>query len=148
MQSQGTGTGGEVPPPPPGALPEAAATSAEAMAATLAATPPVAMSQTAAAVASGPPLGGVPPPTLSDCILCDHSQVLTLFNHFFQAAQTGNPLVMDMCVCALALEMRLHSQVRSTRLCAARASVPTACPSLVRSHRTTLGAHNRLAWAH
>lgn len=33
MQSQGTGTGGEVPPPPPGALPEAAATSAEAMAA-------------------------------------------------------------------------------------------------------------------
>ena len=45
---------------------------------TLAATPPVAMSQTAAAVASGPPLGGVPPPTLSDCILCDHSQARLL----------------------------------------------------------------------
>lgn len=27
-----------------------------------------------------------------------------------QAAQTGNALAMDMCVCALALELRLHSQ--------------------------------------
>ncbi|KAL4420251.1 hypothetical protein ABPG77_003430 [Micractinium sp. CCAP 211/92] len=94
-------------------MPEAAATSVEALAQTLAATPPVAMSQTAASVAAGPPLGAVPPPTLTDCILCDHSEVLTLFNHFFQAAQAGNALAMDMCVCALALAMRLHSQAEN-----------------------------------
>ncbi|KAL4428340.1 hypothetical protein ABPG75_002429 [Micractinium tetrahymenae] len=112
MQVQGS-EAAEVPPPPLGALPEAAATAAEALAATLAATPPATMSQSAAAVAAGPPLGALPPPSLTDCILCDHSQTLTLFNHFFQAAQTGNALVMDMCVCALALDMRLHSQAEN-----------------------------------
>jgi len=42
------------------------------------------MAQTAAAVAVSPPMGALPPPTLTDCILCDHSNTLTIFSHFFQ----------------------------------------------------------------
>jgi hypothetical protein len=42
------------------------------------------MAQTAAAVAVLPPMGALQPPTVIDCILCDHGNTLTLFNHFFQ----------------------------------------------------------------
>jgi hypothetical protein len=127
----------------------------------LAGTTPGTMAQTAAAVAVLPPMGAVQPPTVIDCILCDHGNTLTLFNHFFQAgggrcclawpfpcgsewaeggpcqpvgsaaacgagsgsgsrhchpslllqaAEAGNAGVMDMCACALALDLRLHSQ--------------------------------------
>jgi hypothetical protein len=66
----------------------------------LAATPPFAMAQTAATVAASPPLGALPPPTLIDMVLCDHSNTLTLFSYFFQAGSSrGNYFPGAGCHC-------------------------------------------------
>lgn len=47
---------------------------------------------------------------MQDCVLCDHANVLTLFNRFFQAAEAGALDTMKMVLNALAIDLRLHSQ--------------------------------------
>ncbi|GAB4816328.1 hypothetical protein N2152v2_003374 [Parachlorella kessleri] len=73
-------------------------------------TQPITFAGAAATVAASPSVGVVADPTLTDIILCDHSSTLTLFNHFFQAAQAGATNIMEMVLGALALDLRLHSQ--------------------------------------
>lgn len=78
--------------------------------ATLQGTPSSAFARTASAYASAPSVGGLRNPDLLDCILVDHSQVLTLFSHFFQAAEAGAVHIMELITGAIVLELRLHSQ--------------------------------------
>jgi Hemerythrin HHE cation binding domain len=59
--------------------------------------------------ASSPSVGGLRNPDLIDCILVDHAQVLTLFSHFFQAAEAGAVNIMELLTGAIVLELRLHS---------------------------------------
>lgn len=78
--------------------------------AALKSTTPATFARTAAAYASSPSLGPVRNPDFIDNILVDHSQALTLFSHFFQAAEANATHIMTLVVGALALELRLHSQ--------------------------------------
>lgn len=47
---------------------------------------------------------------MQDCVLCDHANVLTLFNRFFQAVEARSVDTMTMVLNALAIDLRLHSQ--------------------------------------
>ncbi len=78
--------------------------------ATLQGTPAATFARTASAYASSPSVGGLRNPDIIDCILVDHAQILTLFSHFFQAAESSAVNIMELVCGAIVLELRLHSQ--------------------------------------
>jgi hypothetical protein len=49
--------------------------------------------------------------TLVDAVLGDHRHLLALFDHFLAAAEGGATHVMELVAGALAVDLRMHSQV-------------------------------------
>ena len=60
-------------------------------------TSPIAMASQAAGLAVSSSMGAVAPPGLTDCILCDHNETLTLFSHFMQASLLRWSCVWTLC---------------------------------------------------